>query len=330
MESMVQVRDSVVIPPWDGLGFVISPETPIDHFLRLKPFRWLISKEPNFGEVRSGGDVSYVEVPDSFRLVRQWDQRTLCPYVGKDYKPMQNREIIAMFQESLGDANLSIDTIGTLRDGTTIWALVDVHESFTLKGGDEVRGYILFHYAHEYGRKFRMLFTPIRTASMNVLIVASSRIDKIEQPVSSLLSTLRGQAELLSSTPFSEARGVEYIVRLVDKVLADKADTGTIELPTTIAQALEKPASQEEHKIENRRHLSRTAREILEAMDTMPGADLESARGTAWGYYNAIVYAQDHLLGRNQDTRLESAWFGAGSKLKVRALNLALEMAKTS
>ena len=38
----------------------------------------------------------------------------------------------------------------------------------------------------------------------------------------------------------------------------------------------------------------------------------------------------DHLLGRNQDNRLVSAWYGNGRNLKNKALETAIEMAEAS
>jgi hypothetical protein len=35
----------------------------------------------------------------------------------------------------------------------------------------------------------------------------------------------------------------------------------------------------------------------------------------------------DHELGRSQDTRMTSAWFGTNAKRKVEALDVALEFA---
>jgi hypothetical protein len=38
----------------------------------------------------------------------------------------------------------------------------------------------------------------------------------------------------------------------------------------------------------------------------------------------------DHLLGRNDDSRLSSAWYGYNKGLKSKALNLAVEMAEAA
>ena len=57
----------------------------------------------------------------------------------------------------------------------------------------------------------------------------------------------------------------------------------------------------------------------------MPGHDL--AHGTLWGAFNVVCYVIDHLAGRNDDNRLESAWFGNGKDAKSRAIDIALEIA---
>ncbi|QEL57902.1 DUF932 domain-containing protein [Chromobacterium paludis] len=54
------------------------------------------------------------------------------------------------------------------------------------------------------------------------------------------------------------------------------------------------------------------------------GSMLTGARGTAWGLLNAVTeYVDHHRRARNQDYRLDSAWFGQGAQLKQRALEQA-------
>jgi hypothetical protein len=45
---------------------------------------------------------------------------------------------------------------------------------------------------------------------------------------------------------------------------------------------------------------------------------------------NAVTFATDHLLGRSDDTRLASAWYGVNRQKKINALNLAVEYAEAS
>jgi hypothetical protein len=70
---------------------------------------------------------------------------------------------------------------------------------------------------------------------------------------------------------------------------------------------------------------SRNAKDAMDVLVTQPGA--EFGAGTWWQAFNAVTYMTDHTIGRNNDTRLTSAWFGYNAKLKQKALNKAVEYA---
>jgi hypothetical protein len=38
----------------------------------------------------------------------------------------------------------------------------------------------------------------------------------------------------------------------------------------------------------------------------------------------------DHVIGRNADNRLQSAWYGSNKNLKVKALETALDFAEVA
>lgn len=58
------------------------------------------------------------------------------------------------------------------------------------------------------------------------------------------------------------------------------------------------------------------------------GSKLQSAAGTAWGLVNGVTeFVDTHRRARNQDYRLDSAWFGQGAQIKQRAYEEAMALA---
>jgi hypothetical protein len=77
-----------------------------------------------------------------------------------------------------------------------------------------------------------------------------------------------------------------------------------------------------------RKEVSKSASKALELVTTQPGAAF--AEGSWWQAFNAVTYMTDHVVGRNADNRLTSAWFGPNKVLKVKALETAVEFAEMS
>ena len=73
---------------------------------------------------------------------------------------------------------------------------------------------------------------------------------------------------------------------------------------------------------------SANAKRELEIIDTQPGANL--AKGTYWNAFNAVTYLTDHELGKSQNSRLSSAWYGLNKVKKVKALETALDFANAA
>jgi hypothetical protein len=80
-----------------------------------------------------------------------------------------------------------------------------------------------------------------------------------------------------------------------------------------------------------RDEFKRTALAVREAIETSPGADLQSAKGTWWGALNGVTYVLDHQKqSRQAGNGLYSAWLGSAANTKRKALSLAVDMAKAA
>jgi hypothetical protein len=71
--------------------------------------------------------------------------------------------------------------------------------------------------------------------------------------------------------------------------------------------------------------LSSNGQKAYSFLETQPGANY--GEGSWWQALNSVTYLTDHKMGREVDSRLSSAWFGANQTRKIRAVEKAVEYA---
>jgi hypothetical protein len=76
------------------------------------------------------------------------------------------------------------------------------------------------------------------------------------------------------------------------------------------------------------KYASKNAKLAMNVVKTQPGANF--AEGSYWQAFNAVTYMTDHVMGRENDTRLNSAWYGVNKTKKVNALESALKFAQAA
>lgn len=296
--------------PWHGLGVPVSDDmTPIE-MMKAAGLDWNVCKVDSFIEFNGQ------KVPTGQQsLVRETDGKILTQ-VGPGWNPVQNSEAFEFFTDFVSLGDMVMDTAGSLKDGRIVWALADVKEGFSLFGGDEVKGYLLFSNPHQYGKSIDVKFVLTRVVCNNTITVALNekgqpavRVNHRSQfnaeRVKELLGishrkteTFKEAAEFLGSKQYIQSDLEEYFGEIFGK------------------------SAKEDKK------LSPTAERAMAVIETQPGAEFK--QGSWWQALNAVTYLCDHELGRSNDSRLESAWFGGNSKRKVDALNLAVKMAEAA
>ena len=212
---------------------------------------------------------------------------------------------------------MEMHTAGSLADGKIVWALAKVNESFDVLGEDRVDSYLLFSNPHQYGKSLNVRFTPIRVVCNNTLTLSLSQNAKNEV-------TLNHRREF-DPNMVKEQLGIAHekfamykeMARFLCKKRAKNEDL--IQYFNNVFPIAGKG------QVKEYADLSRTAKQAYDVLETQPGANF--AMGTWWNAVNAVTYLTDHELGRSADTRMQSAWFGANQAKKVRAMNLAVEMA---
>jgi len=303
--------------PWHGLGVPVSNDLTPQQIQTKAGLDWRVEKRDVYVKTDNGIDV---RIKGKKALTRDIDDKHF-DIVGDDWNPIQNTEAFAFFNEYVAAGDMTMETAGALNDGRRVFALAKVKESFSILGDDKVDSYLLFSNPHEYGRAIDIRFTPIRVVCNNTLTFSLQSASKnfvklnhrtlfdadlVKQQMglaSEKFAMYKDMAEFLSTRKFS----VENLVKYYNDVF-----------PHTYAKGKLKD-------IKSKEDLSLNAKTAFEVLETQPGA--QYGEGTWWSALNSVTYMTDHMMGRNAQSRLTSAWFGQNGRRKVRAVNKAVEYA---
>lgn len=299
--------------PWHGLGQEVPADLSAAEMMAAAGVDWEVVKSDAY--IAWEGKRVYT---GQQALVRATDGKILTN-VGPGWEPVQNSEAFEFFHDFVEEGDMEMHTAGSLRDGQIVWALAKVKESFELFKGDRVDSYLLFSNPHQYGKSIDVAFTPIRVVCNNTLTFAletkgqnaqavtwSHRTkfdaDKVKEAlgIASLkLGTYKETAEFLGSKKASKEEVANYFKEI---------------FPVT-SKGSEK-------------EMSRNASIAMDILETQPGH--EHAEGTWWQPFNAVTFMTDHVLGRNDESRLANAWFGGMKNRKVDALKKAVDYAQAA
>jgi hypothetical protein len=297
--------------PWHGLGVRVHNDLTPQQMLEAANLNWNVEKVPAFANV-SGKNVGV----GWSALVRETDDKILS-VVSDDWNPVQNLEAFEFFNDFIAEGDMEMHTAGSLAGGQIVWALAKVKDSFELFGGDRVESYLHFTNFHKYGSSTDVRFTPIRVVCQNTLTLSlNTQVDRMVKIshrnafrgddvklmlgiAADKLAKYKEMAQFLGSKRYDNENVVEYFKRIF-------------------------PVAENSKRTE----ITRKARDAISILETQPGN--QYAPGTWWQAFNAVTYMTDHINGRSDDTRMQSAWYGANKNNKVRALETAVEMAEAA
>ena len=311
MAHMVETMAYAGEVPWHGLGVAVPADLSPRQMMEKAGCDWQVRKE--IMTTASG-----VQVESKQALVRSSDNSIL-DVVGDNWEPVQNIEAFDFFNEYCAAGDMQMHTAGSLADGKIVWALAKVNESFDVLGDDQVDSYLLFSNPHQYGKSLNVRFTPIRVVCNNTLTLSLSQTAKNE--------VVLNHRRAFNPDMVKEQLGIAHEKFAQYKEMAQFLAKKTAKLEDVVIYLNEvfPVANSKDRAVDSYADLSRTAKQAFDVLETQPGADM--AMGTWWNAVNAVTYLTDHKLGRSADTRMQSAWFGSNQAKKVKAMNLAVEMA---
>lgn len=320
MSHLVESMAYVGIMPWHGLGNHLSPKQPLETWLQEAGMNWQINESP----VRfAAGCVANLSTIHSFpeqKVLYRSDNKEALSVVSQRYQVVQPREVLEFYRDLTERSGYELETAGVLKGGRKLWALARTGQSTALKGNDVVNGYLLLATSCDGTLATTATPTTIRVVCNNTLTIA---VNGASQAIKVPHSTRFDPRAVKQQLGITISQWDDFMYRM--RTLAArpvKAHEAKEYLRGVLCEALKNHP--EGTGFSNERALNKVL-SMYEGHGR--GAELEAAKGTAWGLLNAVTEYVDHeRRARNNEYRMDTAWFGQGAVIKQRALQTALKL----
>ncbi len=305
--------------PWHGLGNKLPKNQPIEVWQRSSGMNFEIKQTEVLFNSASGIGSNMLNLrsnPDSTVLYRS-DTFAPLSVVSKRYKVVQPKDVLGFYRDLVSAGGFELETAGVLKGGKKLWALAKTGQETMLAGGDKVKAYLLLATSCDGSLATTAQFTSVRVVCNNTLQLAvGERKGAIRVPHSTTFDPIAVKRELglglsawdqfmanmkaMSNRPVNKFEAMSYLVKVL----------GEPTLPL------------------NNQPNQKAIQHVYNLYAGQgKGSKLQSAHGTTWGLLNSVTeYVDVHRRARNQDYRLDSAWFGQGAQIKQRALEGAIAL----
>jgi phage/plasmid-like protein (TIGR03299 family) len=317
LEQMAYVGQT----PWHGLGNLLAPQQPLEVWAKQAGMDWQIQES----EVRFMADqVGHLGTIHTFadqKVLYRSDTKQALSVVSNRYQIVQPREVLEFYRDLTEIAGYELETAGVLKGGKKFWALAKTGQAASLKGSDQVYGYLLLATSCDGTLATTATPTTIRVVCNNTLTIA---INGATQAIKVPHSTKFDAQAVKQQLGVAVSQWESFMYRM--RTLAERKVKSHEAMNYFLRVLCESPSvNGEPVALSNERALKKV-QSLYEGQGH--GADLESAKGTAWGLLNAVTEYVDHeKRARSTESRMDSAWFGQGATIKHKALEAALKLA---
>lgn len=301
---------------WHGLGELMQRGATVDQWASAAGMTYAVKRAAvRYAVSHAEGDQqpeAFRKVPGSVVLFRS-DTLADLGIVSESYKVVQPRAVLEFFREWADMGGMHIESAGVLFGGRRYFATAKLSDGAMIGTGDKVVPYALLSTSADGSLATECRWTTVRTVCNNTLTMArkdskaSHRTThrSVFKPAEARAAVEAAHAEFGA---FCETARRLAAIRVSSTAAADF----TAKLLTTAAR-----------KEDAARESSAFSKIMASFSGTGKGSMLETARGTGWGWLNAVTDYVDHEARAYSDEhRAVAAQWGQGAALKVKALDL--------
>ena len=340
LEQMAYVGQT----PWHGLGNKLSQNQPIEVWAQQAGMDWRIESSNVSYMAQNHRGQSIIMPFEEQRVLYRSDTYAPLSVVSQRFQEVQPMEIMEFYRDLTEQSGFELETAGVLKGGKKFWALAKTGQTAALKGKDVSNGYILLATSCDGTLATTAQFTSIRVVCNNTLAIAlkgqhnsagvvkvphSTRFDaeRVKQQLG--ISVRKWDEHVYEMKQLSQRKVTQQEAAAYFDAVFNNANLSIAEQDDSIIQFYRNVAMPDQPRSDNKTEPNGRAMSKVMTMFNGHGrgAELSSAKDTAYGLLCAITEFTDHeRRAMSIDHRLDSAWFGAGAAIKQRGLEQALRM----
>lgn len=293
---------------WHGLGQELSRSSSIEVWQKESGMNWDIHESDLVYNVEAeDGQRSF----EGKKVLFRSDNKEPLAVVGSKYKLVQPKEVLEFFRDLVSDSGMELSTAGVLFSGRQFWALADAKQSIRFDNGDTINGYVLLNTSCDGSMSTTAQFTSTRVVCNNTLNIA-----------------LNGSTKGASINRISTSHRTEFQPNLVKSSLGiyesswdkfSKQMRSLAEVKLSAKDAYNNILSLVSDDVGDPSKAEIKVVNDIHSLFLGGGMGADLAGKTAYGLINAFTEYNDYNTGRNPSRRLQSQFWGPGSKSKQAA-----------
>lgn len=257
--------------------------------------------------------------------------------VSSRYEVVQNSDAFELARKFVENGAYVIVDGGVFQAGAKAFLQLEGNPH-DLGGGDTVKNTLLFFNSHDNSTGVGFGHTPVRVSCLNTFFLALNKMESTQLRArhrKNVNEKLKDWSHLIDVVARRNEEIFEYCAALTKIQVKEKEllryftsvfKSRPEDMRAELERSYETDTPVKEREITN----SRLLEGLRNAFESAPGQELRTARGTAWGAFNAVTYYNQYLRAKNEkttdDDRKHSLLFGQAKALNASAFALAAKI----
>lgn len=304
-------------PAWHGLGKVLDNPATAAEAIEHAGLDFDVLQKPVMFNAGTEESPIITELDNKVVNFRSDNKKPL-GVVSDKYTPVQNRDSFKFFDALIDENEAIYHAAGALGDGEKIWVLAKMPDHIRVGKDDLIEQYVLLYNSHNGSSAVTACLTPIRVVCNNTLTAALRTTQhKVSiRHTTNALTHLSNAHEVLGLSSMYAAEMEEIFNNMAKKQVVSK----------DIEAYLDRiyPINPDNETLTAGKKIRAG---IMEAMEIGAGADMETAKGTVFGLYNAVTYYTDHMKDfSSESSKMKSIMMGGTANIRQKAFDAGLEL----